>query len=79
MPTSVSLFNQGLTQILEAAVSGLDAQESYMLAFSGNAVGPIRQSVIATTVLPQRYLVVAKGSIDHIGEVLQVQAPSTNL
>jgi hypothetical protein len=38
-PTSVSLFDQGLTQILEAAVSGLEPGASYFLAFSSTADG----------------------------------------
>jgi YVTN family beta-propeller protein len=33
-PTSVSLFDQGLTQILEASVSGLRPGASYVLAFA---------------------------------------------
>ncbi|MEP6781327.1 MAG: DUF305 domain-containing protein [Gemmatimonadaceae bacterium] len=33
-PTSVTLFDQGLTQVLEAAVSGLDARQPYVLGLS---------------------------------------------
>jgi hypothetical protein len=33
-PTSVTLFDQGLTQVLEAAVGGLAAGEPYVLALS---------------------------------------------
>jgi YVTN family beta-propeller protein len=33
-PTSVTLFDQGLTQVLQAAVSGLDPKTGYVLALS---------------------------------------------
>jgi len=33
-PTSVSLFDQGLTQVLQAAVSGLEAKKPYLLALA---------------------------------------------
>jgi YVTN family beta-propeller protein len=38
-PTSVSLFDQGLTQILEAAASGLEPKTDYLLALSNNSDG----------------------------------------
>ena len=38
-PTSVSLFDQGLIQVLEAAVSGLQPKQSYMLALAENPDG----------------------------------------
>lgn len=94
-PTSVSLFDQGLTQILEASVSGLEPKASYVLALSErpdggaplqalsgfttnpagsaivNAVGPIRQIVRGTHETARRYLVIATGTPEHIGEVVQ--------
>jgi len=33
-PTSVALFDQGLTQVLEAAVTGLEPKQSYVLALA---------------------------------------------
>jgi YVTN family beta-propeller protein len=99
MPTSVSLFEQGLTQVLEAAVSGLPPKANYVLAFSDqpdgsgelqalaafstnpagsaivNAVGPIRQIVQDAAPSLRKYLVVVTGSPEHMGEVLQIQAP----
>jgi YVTN family beta-propeller protein len=98
-PTSVSLFEQGLTQILEASASELQPKASYVLALgekpdgSGalqalsafttnpagsaivNAVGPIRQIVQDTAAAPRRYLVIAAGTPEHMGEVVQVQMP----
>jgi YVTN family beta-propeller protein len=38
-PTSVSLFDQGLTQILQASVTGLQAKQSYVLGLSDRANG----------------------------------------
>jgi YVTN family beta-propeller protein len=38
-PTSVSLFDQGLTQVLQASVSRLEAKQPYVLALSQNADG----------------------------------------
>src|SRR5262249_5041545 len=37
--TSVSLFDQGLTQVLQAAVTGLEPKKSYVLALSSDAKG----------------------------------------
>jgi len=96
-PTSVALFDQGLTQILEASASGLEPKTTYVLALSEkpdgsaplqvlsgfatnpagsaivNAVGPIRQIVRGTHAAARRYLVIAVGTPEHIGEVVQVQ------
>jgi YVTN family beta-propeller protein len=101
-PTSVSLFDQGLTQILEASASGLEPKASYVLALSEkpdgraplqalsgfttnaagsaivNAVGPIRQIIRETHISARRYLVIASGTPEHIGEVVQVQIPQEN-
>jgi YVTN family beta-propeller protein len=38
-PTSVSLFDQGLIQVLEAAVSGLEPKQPYVLALAQNPDG----------------------------------------
>jgi YVTN family beta-propeller protein len=38
-PTSITLFDQGLIQVLEAAVTGLEPKQPYVLAFSNNADG----------------------------------------
>jgi YVTN family beta-propeller protein len=37
--TSVSLFDQGLTQVVQAAVTGLEPQKAYVLALSADAAG----------------------------------------
>lgn len=38
-PTSVSLFDQGLVQVLQASVTGLEPKKPYVLAFAGNPDG----------------------------------------
>ena len=38
-PTSVTLFDQGLTQVLQAAVTGLEPKQSYVLALSRDPSG----------------------------------------
>ena len=38
-PTSVTLFDQGLTQILEASVTGLEPKQPYVLALASSADG----------------------------------------
>jgi hypothetical protein len=43
-PTSVSLFDQGLIQVPEAAVSGLAPKTSYILALAENPDGTARCS-----------------------------------
>jgi YVTN family beta-propeller protein len=43
-PTSVSLFDQGLVQVLEASVTGLRPKQPYVLALSGkpDGIGPLQ-------------------------------------
>jgi YVTN family beta-propeller protein len=67
-PTSVSLFDQGLLQVLQAAVTGLEPKHPYVLALSLNpngsgAIGPLQQfmtnptgSAIVNTVGPIRQM-----------------------
>lgn len=96
-PTSVSLFDQGLIQIMQASVTGLAPRQAYVLALaqqadgSGrleplasfttnpagaaivNAIGPIRQVVQAASITDRRYLVIAPGTADKLGDPVQVQ------
>lgn len=97
--STVTLFDQGLVQVLQASVAGLDPKAPYVLALaekqngSGrleplaafmtdpagsaivNATGPIRQLVRDARVGQRRYLVVAAGTPDAPGDVIQVQTP----
>jgi YVTN family beta-propeller protein len=98
-PTSVTLFDQGVLQVLQAAVTGLEPKTSYVLALATdetgkgtleplqafvtnpagaaivNTVGPIRQIVKSDAKADRRYLVIAKGTPEKPGEVVQVQKP----
>ena len=68
-PTSVSLFDQGLVQVLQAAVTGLDPNHPYVLALShdpngGGALEPLEEftsnaagAAIVNTVGPIRQVV----------------------
>jgi YVTN family beta-propeller protein len=95
--TSVSLFEQSLTQVLQASVTGLDAMTPYVLALSFDpkgedqlqplasfmtnpagaaivdAVGPIRQLVEPTHPVRRRFLIIAAGTPESIGEPVQIQ------
>jgi YVTN family beta-propeller protein len=99
-PTSVSLFDQGLVQVLQAAVTGLEPGQHYLIALADhadgsgplqplqsfvanpagaaivNAAGPIRQLVRTEGSAPARYLVIASGSPEAVGTVVQVQRPA---
>jgi YVTN family beta-propeller protein len=95
--TSVSLFDQGLVQVLQASVTGLQAKQPYVMALADKSdgtgkleplaafttnpagaaivdtVGPIRQIVQGESAAPRRWLVIANGTADHIGTVVQTQ------
>jgi YVTN family beta-propeller protein len=97
--TQVTLFNQGLVQVLQAAVTGLEPKQPYVLALATqpdgkgklepiasfmtnpagaaivNSLGPIRQVVEVSTPETRRYLVIAPGSPDQLGQAVQVQMP----
>ena len=97
--TQVTLFNQGLVQVLQAAVTGLEPKKPYVLALASqpdgsgklepiasfmtnpsgaaivNTVGPIRQVVEVSTPETRRYLVIAPGSPEQLGQAVQVQMP----
>jgi YVTN family beta-propeller protein len=97
--TQVTLFNQGLVQVLQAAVTGLEPKKPYVLALAAqpdgsgnlepiasfmtnpagaaivNTVGPIRQVVEVSTPETRRYLVIAPGSPEQLGQAVQVQMP----
>lgn len=98
--TSVSLFDQGLVQVLQAAVAGLEPGRPYVLALAENAdgtgrleplasfntnpagaaivnsVGPIRQIVQSQEPAARRWLVIAAGTAENVGPVVQTQLQS---
>jgi hypothetical protein len=97
--TQVTLFDQGLVQVLQAAVTGLEPRQPYVLALATqpdgggklepiasfmtnpagaaivNTVGPIRQVVEASTPGIRRYLMIARGSPEQLGQPVQLQMP----
>jgi YVTN family beta-propeller protein len=75
-PTSISLFNQGLTQILEASVSGLEPKSSYVLAFSDHQDGSGQlQALSAFTTNPAGAAIV--NATGPIRQIVQEAAPSS--
>ena len=67
-PTSVSLFSQGLTQVLEASVTGLAPNQSYLLVLSrqSNGGGPTEPLVTFVTNPAGAAIVNAVGPIRQI-------------
>lgn len=75
-PTSVTLFDQGLTQILEASVTGLEPRQAYVLALakSPDGSGPIQALASFMTNPVGSAIVNATGPIRQI---LQDQADAS--
>jgi len=97
--SSVSLFDQGLVQVLQVAFNGLEPKSPYVLALADrldgmgpiqplsafatnpagsaivNTIGPIRQLIQADIPNQRRYLVVATGTPQALGPVVQWQSP----
>jgi YVTN family beta-propeller protein len=67
-PTSVSLFDQGLTQVLEAAVTGLKPKQAYVLALATDprGRGPLQPLASFTTNPAGSAIVNAVGPIRQI-------------
>ena len=67
-PTSVSLFDQGLLQVLQASVSGLAPKTGYLLALSGQAdgSGPLEPLAAFTTNPAGSAIVNAIGAIRQV-------------
>ena len=76
-PTSVTLFDQGLTQVLEASVTGLEPKQPYVLAFARDAsgAGPLEPLAGFTTNPAGSAIVNAVGPIRQLvdGEVAQAR------
>ncbi len=67
-PTSVSLFDQGLTQVLEASVSGLQPRTSYVLALSRDkSGGGVLQPLSAFTTNPA-----GSAIVNAVGPIRQI-------
>jgi YVTN family beta-propeller protein len=69
--TTVALFDQGLTQVLQAAVTGLEPKTTYVLALADNPQGkPPLETLAAFSTNPAGAAVV-----DAVGPIRQVVAP----
>jgi YVTN family beta-propeller protein len=69
-PTSVTLFDQGLTQVLQASITGLEPRRQYVLALSDAADGEGSLEPLATfTTNPQGSAVV--NAVGPIRQVVQ--------
>lgn len=72
--TSVALFDQGLTQILQAGVSGLAPKTAYVLALADNPEGnPPLEALAAFSTNPAGAAVV-----NAVGPIRRVVAPDTS-
>jgi len=72
--TSVSLFDQGLVQVVQAAVAGLKPKESYVLALSAKADGTgLLEPLAAFTTNPAGAAIV-----NTVGPIRQVVRPDAN-
>jgi len=73
--TRVSLFDQGLTQVLQAAVTGLDPKASYVLALSPDPKGGgSLEPLAAFTTNPAGAAIV--NAVGPIRQVVQSDAPA---
>lgn len=73
-PTSVTLFNQGLTQVLQAAVTGLEPKQPYTLALADKADGSGRLEPLAMFMTnPAGSAIV--NTIGPIRQIVQNDAP----
>src|SRR5262249_25966473 len=74
-PTSVSLFDQGLIQVLQAAVTGLEPKHPYVLALSRTSDGGgALQALAAFTTNPAGAAIV-----NAIGPIRQVVRPQPDV
>ena len=69
--TSVSLFDQGLTQVLQAAASGLEPLKPYALALTSNSDGTGQIEPIAEFVTNPAGAQV----VNAVGPIRQIVAP----
>jgi YVTN family beta-propeller protein len=73
-PTSVALFDQGLVQVLQAAVTGLQPKQPYVLGLANQPDGSGTMDVLAS------FMTNPAGSaiVNTIGQIRQVVTPGMN-
>jgi hypothetical protein len=70
-PTSVSLFDQGLVQVLQASVTGLEPKHAYVLALTSQPDGSgLFQPLASFTTNPA-----GSAIVDAIGPIRQIVQP----
>jgi YVTN family beta-propeller protein len=74
VPTSVTLYDQGLTQVLEAAVTGLEPKHPYVLALAERVDGGGKLEPLAS------FLTNPAGAqiVNAVGPIRQVVTPDTD-
>lgn len=73
-PTSVTLFDQGLTQVLQASVTGLEPKHAYVLALADNPKGEGKLDTLAAFMTnPAGSAIV--NAIGQIRQIVQAGAP----
>jgi YVTN family beta-propeller protein len=72
--TTVSLFDQGLTQVLQAAVAGLEPTKSYLLVLTSNADGTGQIEPLA------QFMTNPAGAqvVNAVGPIRQIVDPATH-
>jgi hypothetical protein len=72
-PTSVALFEQGLSQVLQASVTGLQPKQPYVLALADNAAGKGKFDVLP------KFMTNPAGSaiVNALGQIRQVVQADT--
>jgi YVTN family beta-propeller protein len=73
-PTTVALFDQGLVQVLQAAVTGLRPKEPYVLGLADNPDGSGNVEVLA------KFMTNPAGSaiVNALGQIRQLVTPGTS-
>jgi YVTN family beta-propeller protein len=73
-PTTVALFDQGLVQVLQAAVTGLRPKEPYVLGLADNPDGSGNVEILA------KFMTNPAGSaiVNALGQIRQLVTPGTS-
>ncbi|KJK11421.1 hypothetical protein UB46_41055 [Burkholderiaceae bacterium 16] len=73
-PSSVALFDQGLVQVLQASVTGLQAKQPYVLALSDKADGSGPVEVLASFMTNPAGAAI----VNSIGQIRQIVTPDAS-
>ncbi|MGT2456142.1 YncE family protein [Cupriavidus basilensis] len=73
-PTSVALFDQGLVQVLQASVTGLQPKQPYVLALSDKSDGSGPVEVLASFMTNPAGAAI----VNSIGQIRQIVAPDAS-